>query len=165
MAEIEQVSLGPQGLCFLAAGYAANGGSHIFSVSHPGKAENHDVTGFWAIGSGQYGALASLFFHSYNKKFLPPTALYHVCEAKFMAERSGGVGEASSVLVLSLDPDYVGAGLAKIKVEEFLKVDSLKKVWNKEGKPRVPKNLYQRMKDLRESQGAIQQAFLGFRRK
>ena len=152
LAEIGQVSLGPEALYFLVAGYDTRGVPHIFSVSPPGRVENHDVLGFWAIGTGQYSALGSLFFHSYNKNFLPAVALYHVCEAKFMAEKAAGVGQTSSVLLL--EPEG--------RAEELLKLKEIRDIWELEGKPRIPLSLNERMMGLLKSERATRPTFLGF---
>jgi len=155
VAELGQITLGVE---LLAAGYDVKGLPHIFSVSHPGKVENHDVTGFWAIGSGQYSALGSLYFHSYNKRISPQEALFHVCEAKFMAERASGVGPASSVLCIGPE------GRGEIGVQEIIDLKEIRKIWEKEARPRMPKKLRDRMAIIIGTQGVTQRAFLGIRR-
>lgn len=161
LTEIRQVSLGPEGLYFLVAGYDTNGGPHIFSINPPGKVENHDLTGFWAIGSGEYSALGSLFFQSYNKEFISERAVYHICEAKFMAERAAGVGPTSSILILNWDRSKETAR-EQVRVRELLKVDDIRQIWNTEGKPRIPDKLFERMKTILCSERATQKVFLGF---
>jgi len=95
---LEEVSLQTQ---FLVAGFDPQTLTpSIFEVSKLGDFISHDVTGFWAIGSGQHSALSSLFFHSFGKILDLPAAIYHVCEAKFMAESAVGVGKATSVIVM-----------------------------------------------------------------
>jgi len=164
LIEMRQVSLGPEGLHLLVAGYDAAGGAHIFSISPPGKVENHDLTGFWAIGSGQYSALSSLFFHSYNKKVLTEQAVYHVCEAKFMAERAAGVGLTSSILILDWALSRE-AGREQVRVRELKAADEVKQIWSADGKPRVPEKLHERMKAILGREEATQEVFLGFRTK
>jgi hypothetical protein len=167
MTELSQIYLGPpDGLSFLAAGYASSAGAHIFSVSHPGKVENHDVIGFWAIGSGQHAALASLFFHSYNKEALYEEALYRVCEAKFMAEKSAGVGQATSVLILEPDPDWEEGEILQVKGYDLPEpsIQDVRNMWEKEGMPRQPNELYERMRNFLGTTGWTIPVFLGFRK-
>jgi 20S proteasome alpha/beta subunit len=168
LAEMDSVKLGsPDGLSLLVAGYDGNGGPHILSVEHPGVVKNHDIQGFWAIGSGQYGALSSLFFHSYNKRTLPEETVYHVAAAKFMAEESSSdVGKTTNLLIIEWEPPGGQLNLeGKVVVRELMATENVKKLWEKLGKPRIPKNLYQRMKSLLGEQGATQRAILGFKEK
>jgi ATP-dependent protease HslVU (ClpYQ) peptidase subunit len=160
LQKTEQISLGASGLEFLVAGYDAKGNPHIFSVTDPGRVENHNVTGFWAIGSGQNAALASLFFHSYNRRMPLQEALYHVCAAKFMAEKASDVGETTSVLILSASVND-SSGALRMDVSEFQSVEAVKKIWKSEGRPRIPRNLHARMQEILSVQGATQFASLG----
>ena len=157
----------PDGLSLLIAGYDMDGGAHILSVDHPGVARNHDIQGFWAIGSGAFGALGSLFFHSYNKKTLPETAVYHVAAAKFMAEESSSdVGKTTSLLIIEWEP--IGIVLnneGKVVPKELIAIETVKQIWQDEGRPKLPDNLYQRMKTLMGGQDATRRTFLGFKQK
>jgi 20S proteasome alpha/beta subunit len=168
LAEMDKVTLGsPEGISLLVAGYDGSGGPHIFSVDHPGNVKNHDIQGFWAIGSGQYGALSSLFFHSYNKKTLPEETVYHVAAAKFMAEESSSaVGKTTSLLIIEWEPPGgVMALEGKVRVRELMNVEGVKKIWKTGGRPRIPRKLHERLKTLLETVGGTRRAFLGFKEK
>jgi 20S proteasome alpha/beta subunit len=76
---------------------------HIFGVSNPGKSSFYDKVGFWAIGSGQHQAIASLFATKYNKWESLAECTTKALIAKFMAESSVGVGKETFVLVSRKD--------------------------------------------------------------
>lgn len=167
-AKMDEVTLGsPDGLSLLVAGYDGNRGAHIFSIEHPGIVKNHDIQGFWAIGSGAYGALSSLFFHSYNKRILPEATIYHVAAAKFMAEESSSdVGKMTSLLIIEWDPPGGVMDLeGKVRVRELKNIEEVKKIWKTGGRPRIPPKLHERMKALVDAVGGTQRVFLGFKEK
>src|ERR1022692_4908149 len=95
-----RVDLGCQ---FLLAGFDHDGDGHILTVENPGIVKNHDPVGFWAIGSGALSALGILFFHSMRGELPLPEVLYHICEAKFMAESAIGVGKQTNVRIVTHD--------------------------------------------------------------
>jgi len=120
------------------------------------------MQGFWAIGSGQFGALGSLFFHSYNKKFPLEETIYHVAAAKFMAEESSDVGKMTSLLIIEWDVPGVVLNIeGAVRVRELVNIEDVKQIWQTDGKPRIPSSLSERMKAIMEKQGATQRAFLG----
>jgi len=125
--EIKSVKLDSQ---FLVYGFDSGGVGHIFSVADPGELKIWDKAGTWAIGSGKYMALSSLFFHSCGFLTSAPEAIYHACEAKFMAESSPGVGAKTFV-----------SFLRKGHAEHYLSEEAImriKKAWLSGGKPRIP---------------------------
>jgi len=83
-----------------------------------------------AIGSGQSQALASLAFHDYDSLCSLDQAIYHVCVAKFMAEKSLGSGKETMVLCLHED--------GKTKWLFKRAIEPIRKLWEQEGRPRVP---------------------------
>jgi len=118
---------------FLVAGFDRDGDGHILTIENPGTVRNHDPVGFWAIGSGANSALGILFFHSVRGDLPLARVLYHVCEAKFMAESALGVGKHTTVRVLTYDSrewDHTELNEASI--------ETIRNVWEKEGKARVP---------------------------
>src|SRR5205823_14077859 len=74
------------------SGYGFDSRAHIVRVSEPGKITFENEIGFAAIGSGWYSAISTLFFHSVSRSDDVWEVLYHVLEAKFMAESAPGVG-------------------------------------------------------------------------
>ncbi len=119
----------------MVAGFDFAGDGFIITVQHPGKAINHEVTGWAAIGSGAYGATSTLMFHSVNQDMRLAQVLYHACEAKFMAESADGVGKHTRVKVAmggrKMDPyelDHDG-------------INQIRMVWERDGRPRLPPDI------------------------
>ncbi len=87
---------------FLIYGFDEEGEGHIFTFEG-GITKSCDKAGMWAIGSGDYGALSTLFYFAkqnrFNQNWDYPVALYAVLAAKFMAESAEGVGEDTFVTV------------------------------------------------------------------
>jgi hypothetical protein len=88
---------------FLVAGFGKDGDGHIFVLDSEGATKSCDAAGFWAIGSGSYNALSTIFHHvrhsGFNRMGSLRNALYVGLEAKFMAESADGVGEKTFVTV------------------------------------------------------------------
>ncbi len=122
--QLDQVSLACE---FLVFGMDKSRIAHIFTVEDPGIVSNHDLYGFWAIGSGANRALSSLFFQQYRTSILEWEAIYYIAEAKFMAE-GGSVGADSLIIIYRQDGGSVGS----------LKLDLLKALWKKSGRPKLP---------------------------
>ena len=122
---------------FLVAGYdEVNRVPSLFEVSKLGEAVSHDPVGFWAIGSGAPNALAMLFFHSFNRFVERERAIYHICEAKFMAESASGVGKYTSLIEMRASNDEA-AKIDKFELStEF--VSEIRNWWEIQGKPRFP---------------------------
>lgn len=136
-SRLEKVELGCQ---LLVAGFDSNLGGHLFTVTDPGKATNYDDVGFWAIGSGDNRALASLMFHGFNIKRPLSEGIYHVLEAKFMSEgQEIGVGTETSLLVCRREAIREEAA-ERIVVREISQqaIQELRELWEKDGKPRLP---------------------------
>src|ERR1700728_2840205 len=129
-SELAQIDLGCQ---FLLAGFDRDGDGHILTIENPGVIRNHDPVGFWAIGSGANSALGILFSHSMRGDLPLARVLYHICEAKFMAESALGVRKHTTVRVLTHDSNqWDHTELNKASIE------SIRTVWEREGKARVP---------------------------
>ena len=86
--------------------------------------------GYVAIGSGQSQALASLAFHDYDSMCSLEQAVYHVCVAKFMAEKSVGVGKDTMVLCMNQE--------GQTKWIFRTAVRFIRTLWEQEGRPRIP---------------------------
>jgi hypothetical protein len=119
---------------FLACGFDKDKKAHIFTVCNPGIIKDYSRPGFWAIGSGTNSALSTLFFHRYNQVTDMPLALYHVCEAKFMAESAMGVGLTTFAFVMR--PSDTNINL----VDHDLMKD-IRRAWNEYGKARIPPDI------------------------
>lgn len=87
-------------LAFLVVGFD-RGQERIFKVTSPGKITFYDSAGFWAIGSGETAALATLFSCKSPVMYKSlPEVIAKVAQAKFAAERVPGVGRTSSLFIL-----------------------------------------------------------------
>jgi hypothetical protein len=130
--KLAQVNLGCE---FLIAGFDWSGSGYISSIANPGTVKNHNMCGYEAIGTGSYSALAALMHHSVNQEMGLARVLYHVCEAKFMAESADGVGKTTHV--------KVAWGKTKMDASELSQgfIAGLRNAWEKEGRPRVPSGL------------------------
>jgi len=86
---------------FLIVGVDLLGLPHIAELQNPGNITPHDLTGMWAIGSGDHLAMASLTAHHYPVCGLSAEQLViPVCDAKFDAETGGGIGPETTVIVI-----------------------------------------------------------------
>ncbi|MGD0402322.1 MAG: hypothetical protein ABSB66_03925 [Candidatus Acidiferrales bacterium] len=125
--EIEQVTLD---LTFLVCGFDQKE-PHIFTIHGKGDATYFDLAGFWAIGSGQTSALATLFAAQSSVIFKNlPDVLWMVSKAKFNAETALGVGKRTTGLVL------------KENLERYViqseKMKEVKDLWEKQRQPDCP---------------------------
>jgi hypothetical protein len=118
----------------------------MFSMSKdPGICTSCDVTGFWAIGSGQQQALSSIFFSfkDLDTRPIEPSLeglIYDLCAAKFMAERADGVGEATDLVI-----QRFGQGPHFYSDDS---INAIRKIWEEEGRPRQPENIKDRIAKL-----------------
>jgi ATP-dependent protease HslVU (ClpYQ) peptidase subunit len=111
-------------IMFLVFGFE-EGQPHIFTVDGRGAVANHDISGFWAIGSGCTNALGTLFSLRLPLVFLPEGGvLYTLAKAKFNAESAFGVGRRT----VGLKMQSGGSGYS-IAHEE---IETLREVWEAE---------------------------------
>lgn len=115
---------------FLVFGFDKKKHAHIFTIRNPGVLAFHDNEAFWAIGSGQQIAVTSLMFHQYNQLFPMSASIYHICEAKFMAERAPGIGKESFIFVYNKENGFVWYPAKE--------VDKVRECWEKFGRPSRP---------------------------
>jgi hypothetical protein len=130
--ELKKVDLGFE---VIIGGFDWNMDGHIFTVRNPGVAFNYDVTGWAAIGIGEYGVANTLLSHSFNSEMELARVLYHVCEAKFVSESASGVGHYTQVKI----PVPGAKDDAAILADESVAI--IRKAWEDEGRPRVPRGL------------------------
>ena len=126
---------------FLVAGFDWNGDGYIFSVEHPGIVRNHNVTGYASIGVGAYSAVSMLLHHSVNYEMELARVLYHVCEAKFMAESAPGVGK-HTVVKIATSTGRMDAYEASTEL-----IGGIRTAWEREGKPRVPSGFVEHLRN------------------
>jgi hypothetical protein len=102
----------------------------LFSVTDPGVVHDHYALGFYAIGSGETLANASLM-GGFDADAPLAEIIYRLMEAKFRGEAASGVGRRTFVTLL----DERGSdcqGLNDVNVEH------LRKIWEEKGRPPVP---------------------------
>ena len=131
---IDQVSLS---LEFLFCGFNSDGEAQLYKVDGNSAPKNYRPIGMWAIGSGAHAAMSWLAFHANRGNFRRydsvEQAVYFALTAKFMAEASGEAGSETFTIILEHEkpPRWVGPTEAQ----------EIKKLWNKFGIPRTPKDL------------------------
>jgi hypothetical protein len=106
---------------------------YIFSVDRYGVT-SHSDEGFFTSGSGKEAAHSVLSFFNHEPRLTLAQTVYHVAAAKFMAERTAGVGPSTVMRVAR----RVGTGHWRgyfIQPNEILEIHE---VWRKYGSPRMP---------------------------
>jgi 20S proteasome alpha/beta subunit len=141
--ELRAVDLGCQ---VLVAGFDWTGDGHIFTVEHPGIVRNHDFSGWASIGNGAYSAISMLLFHSVSYDMELARVIYHVCEAKFMAESAPGVGKHTVVKVMK--PDMLVATPSELSSDCISKI---RDEWESQGKPRIPTSALDGIREILET--------------
>jgi hypothetical protein len=132
VVEIESVKLPLQLLVFgFDEGTGDGKMSRLFSVNEQGRSSEHDVEGVFAIGTGSWAALGSI----YAKPWFPyvddvEEAIYDVCEAKFASETSRYVGQETVAFVVFPDGREM-----YLSIYEF---DKLRVLWKRRTKRVVP---------------------------
>jgi hypothetical protein len=142
-SRIDQVSIS---LKFLVVGFGpTNATGHIYLVDGESAPKNYDAIGMYAIGAGAIAAVSSLAFHAERLQVNPyaeeERALYFALTAKFMAESSGDVGRGETFVTI------IEKGKpTRYPTHNF--TETVRSLWEKDGAPRVPKNLDATMKEL-----------------
>jgi hypothetical protein len=126
----------------LVAGFDTDGPGHIFSVDHPGVESGHDIVGFHAIGTGSYYALTMLHSHCRDVSHSDPLdrVVYRVAEAKFMAENDAHVGKSTTLIRWENNDN-----------PRFVLEKNIRKLWNRVGRPRIPKGIGDKIKEIVET--------------
>ncbi len=129
------------GVILMGFGYDDELKPHIFTTEDPqGKTDYHDIVGFQTIGAGAQTASSILYFYGQNPKTPVALTIYHASAAKFMAESASDVGKHTSVIV------FMPSGEAVLFNDAHL--ESLREMWEHEGKPRVPANALEEISKL-----------------
>ena len=123
----------------LVYGFDDNDDAHIFAVSNPGTEDIFDEAGFWAIGNGAESALGLLFFRNQRKNMDLARTIYHVLEAKYMAESAAEVGTSTYVF-------FQKCGHKSVEYRTDLE-RSIRQSWYREGKPRIPSGILRSIRD------------------
>jgi hypothetical protein len=128
---IEQIKLGCE---IMAYGFDPKGAPHILVLKDPGTVDfcGPNTSSFKAIGTGGYRAESTLYFHKVSWTMHETLAVYHVCEAKFMAESALGVGKSTVGMILQSE-----GGLVFLNSKA---IDKIRSLWEKKGKPKVHKS-------------------------
>jgi hypothetical protein len=124
-------------------GFDRNRAPHLFKVSERGVTEDRRSIGFVAIGSGGAAADHHMMFHEYKTSLPLRTAMYHVCAAKFFAERAS-LGEATHVVCLMNDGRL-------LTTDERV----IREIWDTKGKPRIPDGAWDRLPEFTDIEGGV----------
>jgi len=114
--------------------------ANIYCVSRDGVAPHTDE-GFYACGAGKQSAHSILsYFHCQPHMDLPDVAFY-VAAAKFMSERTEGVGPNTLMRVCERlgEGEWRGYSLQQEDIQEF------RRMWERSGSPRMPRQGRQRI--------------------
>jgi hypothetical protein len=114
---------------FLIYGFDSSGRAHIFTVSDPGTDSVFDKPGFACIGSGRYAADTMLHYFGQSVSSSLPQTVFNLSAAKFMAERSPGVGKETFLYFKrpgSVASRWIGGLL-----------EGLRDNWEKDGRPKM----------------------------
>jgi hypothetical protein len=114
----------------LICGFDQNNIPGLFVCDDEIRCADFTRADFTAVGSGHPAATSSLAFHGYTRDVTLAEAVYQVCAAKFMAEKSLGVG--SETLVLCLGEDGKTKWIFKSHIKQ------IRTIWERDGRPRMP---------------------------
>jgi hypothetical protein len=127
--KIDQITIGCE---LMAFGFDEEQMPHIIVIRDPGTLEFCDprAFSFRAIGTGAYSAESILYFHEVNWTMPLEKGIYHVCEAKFMAESAIGVGGTSTGAILQANGGFT--------LLEDYNINKVRDLWEAKGKPCLP---------------------------
>jgi hypothetical protein len=134
-AEIRAVKLGCQ---FLVHGFDEAQQPHIFIVDDPGADSVYDKPGFCSIGSGLYAATGLLYHLGQTVDCDVSQTVFNVLAAKFMAEKSAGIGKETYLFVKKYRCNMFSAA-------SWL-IPTTREMWEKSGQPKVPNGAIEAIK-------------------
>jgi hypothetical protein len=113
-----------------------NGVPYIFSINRDGVGL-HRTEGAYACGGGAPAAMASLYFHRHRRSMTLAQVVYYVLAARFMAERTVGVGRDTTMLAVlrreaSEEPWYI------LPADQ---INTIRAEWMRRGAPRMPNGM------------------------
>jgi 20S proteasome alpha/beta subunit len=125
---------------FLVCGFSPGGIPSIFSIDDQCLPKFYQKMGFHAIGTGDVVAMGMLYNTlSWDTSSVEET-IYRVMEAKFVAETAPGVGKTTVVQLLNdsgIGPIFTNRAISPIKI-----------IWEKKGRPKLPKNALEAVKEM-----------------
>lgn len=101
----------------------------IFSVDYRGI-QLHKTAGLYACGSGSAAAMSTLYFHDCGPGNSLSAVIYSVAAAKFMAEKTLGVGPNTAMIVLKRTGGFIGIPSDQVRL--------IRQEWEEHGAPRKP---------------------------
>jgi hypothetical protein len=110
----------------------------IFSVSRDGLA-SHALDGIAAIGSGADIAVSTMLVLQQSRLMTLEETIYSVAAAKFAAESCEGVGKTTTMFVSWKRTEDDPKGLPTGNFVPPADLEELRRVWEKHGKPRIPR--------------------------
>lgn len=93
-------------ISLLVAGFDRKGSGHIFCLDN-GITQRHDLPGYFAIGSGSFGALYMMGYREVGPKMAVREALYYAVEGKYFGEFASGVGLRTDLFILRFNKPYI----------------------------------------------------------
>jgi hypothetical protein len=146
----------PFSLDFILAGFDLKGNAHIRFTNCDTPPQDYDAIGFWAIGSGATSAIGSYchaveYLHTSRNAPIAEVA-YHTLAAKFMAESASDVGKDTFFVALRSVQDSTTTAQTQMRFLSFWGgMEYVRKRWEKDGAPRMPKGMSQALEDLMHS--------------
>lgn len=117
-------------------------GACILTASRDGVTP-HSIEGFYACGSGKEAAHSILSLFNQQPHMTLPETVYHVAAAKFMSERTAGVGPRTLMRVATR------TGTAKHAWKGFFiqpsEVDEIRELWLRHTPTRIPPEAEERI--------------------
>jgi hypothetical protein len=126
-------------------------GASIFSASRNGV-NWHTAEGFFACGSGAAAAHSVLSFFNQQSHMALAETIYHVAAAKFMSERTSGVGPKTLIRVATrAGPEHPWKGYF-IQPEE---IDQIYELWRKHTASRIPAEAEDKIVNILAKRGSL----------
>ena len=134
-----------KGIQIIIAGFSPDGVGHIFSIesTEAGIAQQHDISGHFAIGSGAVNALFIMAYRQYAPNEKLRQALYLAFEGKYYGEDAPSVGIRTDIYILR-------AGQEKITISEKNIDDQLARICRALSPDRLTSAHYKTLNNLFE---------------